>query len=200
MASAEARRADCEPEWRLAGRPGPARIRPARDRPVLRGRRRSGQAVAVHGHSAPVAVVGMSSRRHVAGQVLFLAALILGASSQGQAQRPPNVVLVMMDDLGYGDLGSYGASDVRTPNIDRLAREGVRLTDAYANGAVCTPTRAALMTGGYQQRVGLEWLLTTSPADLELGLAARGTSLPALLKANRYATALIGKWHLGWKP
>ena len=134
------------------------------------------------------------------GRVLMLAALILGASPQAQAQRPPNVVLVMMDDLGYGDLGSYGASDVRTPNIDRLAREGVRLTDAYANGAVCTPTRAALISGRYQQRVGLEWILTISPADRELGLRAPGTSLPALLKANGYATGLIGKWHLGWKP
>lgn len=133
-------------------------------------------------------------------QVFILAALILGASSQAQAQRQPNVVLVMMDDLGYGDLGSYGAPDVRTPNIDRLAREGVRLTDAYANGPVCTPTRAALISGRYQQRAGLEDVLTTSPADRELGLPALATSLPALLKANGYATGLVGKWHLGWKP
>src|SRR5215204_7064963 len=134
------------------------------------------------------------------GRVWILAALILGAIHQPQAQRAPNVVLVMMDDLGYGDLGSYGAPDVRTPNIDRLAREGVRLTDAYANGAVCTPTRAALISGRYQQRVGLEWVLTISPADRELGLPAPGTSLPALLKTNGYATGLIGKWHLGTKP
>ena len=137
-------------------------------------------------------------------QALLLAALILGAGadarSQTPAQRPPNVVLVMMDDLGYGDLGSYGGSDVRTPNIDRVAREGVRLTDAYASGAVCTPTRAALISGRYQQRVGLEGVLTISPADRERGLPAPGTSLPALLKANGYATGLVGKWHLGWKP
>ena len=132
--------------------------------------------------------------------VFILAALIAVASSQAGAQRPPNVVLVMMDDLGYGDLGSYGATDVRTPNIDRLAREGVRLTDAYANGAVCTPTRAALMTGQYPQRVGLEDVLGFSPADRERGLPVRGHSLPALLKTRGYATGLIGKWHLGWKP
>src|SRR5688572_20901384 len=113
--------------------------------------------------------------------VFILASLIISASHQAQAQRPPNVVLVMMDDLGYGDLGSYGATDVRTPNIDRLAREGVRLTDAYANGPVCTPTRAALITGRYPQRVGLEDVLGFSPADRERGLPAPGTSLPALL-------------------
>jgi arylsulfatase A len=133
-------------------------------------------------------------------RVFLLVALILGASARAAAQRPPNVVLVMMDDLGYGDLGSYGAPDVRTPNIDRLAREGVRLTDAYASGAVCTPTRAALISGRYQQRVGLEWVLTVSPADRERGLPALATSLPALLRANGYATGLVGKWHLGTKP
>jgi arylsulfatase A-like enzyme len=133
-------------------------------------------------------------------QVLILIALMLAASAQAHAQRPPNIVLIMMDDLGYGDLASYGASDVRTPNIDRLAREGVRLTDAYANGPVCTPTRAALISGRYQQRVGLESVLTTSPADRERGLPVVGASLPALLKLNGYTTGLIGKWHLGWKP
>ena len=103
-----------------------------------------------------------------------------------------------MDDMGYGDIGSYGVTDARTPNLDRLAREGVRLTDAYANGAVCTPTRAALISGRYQQRVGLEWALTA--ADQERGLPVTGTSLPALLKKSGYATGLIGKWHLGFKP
>ena len=133
-------------------------------------------------------------------RAFILVALMLGAGAQAPAQRPPNVVLVLMDDLGYGDLGSYGASDVRTPNIDRLAREGVRLTDAYANGPVCTPTRAALISGRYPQRAGLEWVLTIAPADRDRGLPALGTSLPALLKANGYATGLMGKWHLGWKP
>ena len=117
-------------------------------------------------------------------QVLLAATLIL------QPPRTPNVVLVMMDDMGYGDLGSYGAPDVRTPNIDRLAREGVRLTDAYANGAVCTATRAALISGRYQQRAGLEWVLTGSAEDRQRGLPVTGTSLPALLKTNGYATGL----------
>ena len=133
-------------------------------------------------------------------RAFVLVALLLGASAPAPAQRPPNVVLVMMDDLGVGDLRSYGGTDARTPNIDRLAREGVRLTDAYANGPVCTPTRAALISGRYPQRVGLEGVLTLSAADLELGLPALGGSLPALLNANGYATGLVGKWHLGWKP
>jgi len=105
-----------------------------------------------------------------------------------------------MDDLGYGDLGSYGGSDARTPHIDRLAREGVRLTDAYSNGPVCTPTRAAFISGRYQQRVGLDWVLTVAPADRDRGLPATGASLPALLKTNGYATGIMGKWHLGVRP
>ena len=71
-----------------------------------------------------------------------------------QSQRP-NVVLIITDDVGYGDFGSYGAPDIKTPNIDRLARDGVRLTDFYANGATCTPTRTGLISGRYQQRFGI---------------------------------------------
>jgi arylsulfatase A-like enzyme len=112
----------------------------------------------------------------------------------------PNVLLIVTDDLGYGDLASYGAPDIRTPHIDRLAREGVRLTEAYANGAVCTPTRAALMTGRYQQRIGLEDVLSIAPVHHHKGLVATGDTLPALLKKNGYATALYGKWHLGYAP
>lgn len=113
----------------------------------------------------------------------------------------PNVVLIITDDLGYGDLGSYGAADVRTPNLDALARAGVRLTDFYANGVMCTPTRAGLISGRYQQRYGLEMALPSEgrPGG-ERGLPAAGHSLPHLLRNNGYATALVGKWHLGYKP
>ena len=130
--------------------------------------------------------------------VLAVAAL----SGQQAPTRPagPNVVLIVTDDVGYGDLGSYGAPDIKTPNIDRLAKEGVRFTDFYANGAVCTPTRTGLITGRYQQRVGLEEALTISAADRQRILPITGRSLPQLLKNRGYATALIGKWHLGFRP
>lgn len=114
-----------------------------------------------------------------------------------QTTRPPNVVLILMDDLGYGDLSSYGAQDARTPNIDRLAREGAKFTDFYANAADCSPTRAALITGRYQQRYGIEWRLGSQPGDSARGLLPSETSLARLLKSGGYATGLIGKWHLG---
>ena len=139
--------------------------------------------------------------------ILILIAFVIRLSAPASilAQQPPqpaaskpNVVLIIMDDLGYGDIGSYGVRDAQTPNLDRLAREGVRLTNAYSNGANCTPTRAALISGRYQQRVGLEWPLASDEQDR--GLPVTGRSLPALLKTNGYSTGLIGKWHLGFKP
>jgi arylsulfatase A-like enzyme len=139
---------------------------------------------------------------------LLLVALALvvmpGVSGRVAAQTRPNIVLIVADDLGYGDLGSYGATDIKTPNLDRLAREGVRLTDFYANAPVCTPTRAGLISGRYQQRVRLERPIETNAATpatgLDIGLPATGRSLPQLLKNGGYATGLVGKWHLGFKP
>ena len=116
-----------------------------------------------------------------------------------QAPSRPNVVLIITDDVGYGDIGSYGAKDIKTPNIDRLAKEGVRLTDFYA-APVCTPTRAMLITGRYYHRVGLDRPLGSAGAALEQGLPATGRTLPQLVKNSGYATGLIGKWHLGYKP
>lgn len=131
----------------------------------------------------------MISRRQFLGS--------LAATAAAQPARRPNVILFLSDDMGYADIGCYGAKDIRTPNIDKLAREGVKLTDCYSNGAVCTPTRCALMTGRYQQRYGkgLEWALM--PTDKNVGLLPTHTTLPRLLKNAGYRTAIYGKWHLG---
>jgi arylsulfatase A len=129
--------------------------------------------------------------------------LLITSSATGIQQSSPdrpNVVLIMTDDAGYADTGSYGAPDIRTPNIDSLARDGVKLTDFYANAMSCTPTRAGLISGRYQQRNGIEFVLPAP--DLpgsDRGLPALAHSLPLLMKKNGYATALVGKWHLGYK-
>ncbi len=112
----------------------------------------------------------------------------------------PNIVFILADDLGWGDLGVYGQTDFATPNLDRLARQGVRFTQAYANSAVCSATRFALITGRYQYRLagGLEEPIAR--AGKGLGLPPEHPTLPSLLKAAGYDTALIGKWHLGRPP
>ena len=124
----------------------------------------------------------------------------------------PNIVFILVDDMGYGDLACYGASDAKTPNIDRLAAEGVRFTQVYANGAECTPSRTAILTGRYPQRIGgMECAIGTGNVGRyddaialakksDLGLPAADAALAPGLKAAGYQTAAFGKWHLGYEP
>ncbi|MFW5802711.1 MAG: sulfatase-like hydrolase/transferase [Verrucomicrobiota bacterium] len=115
-------------------------------------------------------------------------------------QKHPNIILIMADDLGYGDLGCFGSDRIRTPNIDALAGRGVAFTDFHSNGAVCTPTRAALLTGCYQQRSGLEGVIYVGGPTRRTGLDPNETySLAHALREAGYTTALYGKWHLGYR-
>lgn len=118
------------------------------------------------------------------------------------APRKPNIIVILADDLGYGDLGCNGSTHIRTPNLDRMAAEGARLTDFYASANVCTPSRAGLLTGRYAIRAGLAHEVI-QPADTT-GLPPDALTIPKALRPD-YATALIGKWHLGhvaphWPP
>src|SRR6266850_5729626 len=133
----------------------------------------------------------------------FIGAALAGAALSGKGvaqEQKPNVLFILADDLGYGDLSGYGRPDYKTPVLDNLAKQGLKFTDAYAAAPVCTPTRTALITGRYPHRlrVGLEEPLTD--ANMQLGIPPEHPTIATSLKANGYETALIGKWHLGFLP
>jgi arylsulfatase A-like enzyme len=113
---------------------------------------------------------------------------------EAQSKRRPNILVIVADDMGYADIGVHGSRDIPTPNIDRLARQGIRFTDAYVSGPYCSPTRAGLLTGRYQQRFGHEF---NAGLGSQLGLPLSETTIADRLKAAGYRTALFGKWHLG---
>jgi arylsulfatase A-like enzyme len=136
------------------------------------------------------------------------------AIAREAAPKRPNVIFVLVDDLGYADTGIYGSTDIATPNVDRLGKEGVKFTDFYSNAPVCTPTRCGFITGRWQQRVGLEFAMgfageqsvlkdgqwVPEPDYLALGLPTTEPSIARLLKDAGYATGCVGKWHLGYRP
>jgi arylsulfatase A-like enzyme len=111
--------------------------------------------------------------------------------------RPPNIVIIVADDMGYADIGVHGGRDIPTPNIDALAAGGTRFTNAYVSGPYCSPTRAGLMTGRYPQRFGHEFNIGVGPLSSEDGLPLTERTMADRLKAAGYRTALFGKWHLG---
>src|SRR5262249_51941528 len=139
---------------------------------------------------------------------IIVAYLVLGLATQGSTRAAdgppgavasrPNIVYILADDLGYGDLGCYNSgSKIPTPNLDRLAAEGMRFTDAHAPTSVCTPTRYAILTGRYSVRTRLQRDVL-GPWGETL-IAAGRLTVPALLKQHGYSTACLGKWHLGWR-
>lgn len=136
--------------------------------------------------------------------LLFFTLLIFNhhsASAQGAREAPPNIIILFADDLGYGDLGAFGHPTIHTPNLDRMAAEGMKLTQFYVPATVCTPSRAALITGRYPVRSGMcsDQRAVLFP-DSKGGLPASELTIAEILKEQGYATACIGKWHLGHLP
>ncbi len=148
-------------------------------------------------------------RLQFALSLIWLVATIFSADSfskilvAGEINRPPNIVFVLVDNLGYGDIGCFGSKKHRTPNIDRLASEGAKLTSFYSAAPVCTPSRASFLTGCYPRRVGLH--VDYNGTQVLMAVSSRGLNpdehtIAELLKDRGYATACFGKWHLGDQP
>jgi arylsulfatase A-like enzyme len=125
---------------------------------------------------------------------VLLSLSLLSVADAPMAASPPNIVIVLADDLGFGDVSCYGATKIKTPNVDRLADAGLRFTDAHAAASTCTPSRYSLLTGEYAWRCQGTGIL---PGDARLIIAPGRTTLPSMLKKAGYATGAVGKWHLG---
>ena len=118
-------------------------------------------------------------------------------ASRGQCERPPNVVVIFIDDMGYADIGPFGANTYETPHLDQMAAEGMKFTDFQVSSAVCSASRAALLTGCYHRRIGFQGALGPTA---EVGISDGELTLAELCKQKDYATAIFGKWHLGHHP
>jgi arylsulfatase A len=148
----------------------------------------------------------ISRLEYILKVIIILTALpllqLLGEPILKQGNKPPNIILIYTDDLGYADIGVYGATGFKTPNIDNLANNGIQFKDYYSAAPTCTPSRAALLTGCYPVRVGLPFVVGPKGPDWtkgkeNIGLSSEETTISSMLKQNNYSTGCIGKWHLG---
>ncbi len=144
------------------------------------------------------------SRGHRRAFLTLLGVVLLGVSlpqqplrADSRPGRPPNILVILADDLGWGDLSSYGAEDLRTPHVDGLVRRGMRFDRFYANCPVCSPTRASLLSGRYPELVGVPGVIRTHAKDSWGWLSPTAVLLPEVLARRGYDTAIVGKWHLG---
>jgi len=147
-----------------------------------------------HGDRTGPALTRRDFLRLAGGAAAATISLPAALAEAASGDRPPNFVIIFTDDQGYQDLGCFGSPKIKTPNIDRMAAEGMKFTDFYAAASVCTPSRAALMTGCYPPRVGLPDVLFP---NAKVGINPDEITLAELLKSRGYATACVGKWHLG---
>lgn len=134
------------------------------------------------------------------GALAFAIAAINPAVARSDAQQRPNVILIVTDDQGYRDVGFNGSTEIPTPNIDRIAKEGVRFTRGYVTYPVCGPSRAGMLTGRHQSRFGFDRNPNGDPADLRGGLPRSEEIMSEMLKRGGYSTKLVGKWHMGTHP